>query len=195
MDAIEIIRKIMFDNNLNQTQFARSLGLDQTTISSWLKKKNRPQQSARDKILEIYGIDIFLQAPKLDIDNDCVYVKFYEDIKASAGCGVDNHCEGYELVKIDRKLLNPKVNPAKHHAIRASGDSMEPTIKDGDVIFVEPFAGDFANNRVYIIKRQDDVFVKRLKKEPTGYEIISDNPDYLPYKLKDNELTIIGRVV
>lgn len=94
MTAIEIIRKIMFDNNLNQTQFARSLGLDQTTISSWLKKKNRPQQSVRDKILEIYGIDIFLQAPKLDIDNDCVYVKFYEDIKASAGCGV-GLCVGF----------------------------------------------------------------------------------------------------
>ena len=195
MFALEIIRKIMFDNNLNQTQFARSLGLDQTTISSWLKKKNRPRQSARDKILEIYGIDIFLQAPKLDIDNDCVCVKFYEDIKASAGCGVDNHCEGYELAKIDRKLLNPKVNPAKHHAIRASGDSMEPTIKDGDVIFVEPFVGDFANNRVYIIKRQDDVFVKRLKKEGDAFEIISDNPDYLPCKLKNDEIQIIGKVV
>lgn len=189
------IENFLHQNRLSQTAVAKALGIDQTTVSGWARGKSEPSLEMAKKLLEVYGLDVLGGEPRLDLDDDCVYVKFYEDIKASAGCGVDNHCEGYELVKIDRKLLNPKVNPAKHHAIRASGDSMEPTIKDGDVIFVEPFAGDFANNRVYIIKRQDDVFVKRLKKEPTGYEIISDNPDYLPYKLKDNEIQIIGRVV
>ena len=185
----------MSDNDLNQTQFAKSLGLNQTTVSAWLKNKNKPQHSAREKILEVYGVDIFAQAPTLDLESDCVYIKFYEDIRVSAGCGIDNHCEGYEMLKIDRKLLNPKVNPAKHHAVRVSGDSMEPTFKDGDVIFVEPYNGDFANNRVYIIKRQDDVLVKRVKKDGDIFTIISDNPDYESYKLEHEKIQIIGRVV
>ena len=195
MDFVKAVKKIMSDNDLNQTQFAKSLGLNQTTVSAWLKNKNKPQHSAREKILEVYGVDIFSQAPTLDLESDCVYIKFYEDIRVSAGCGIDNHCEGYELLKIDRKLLNPKVNPEKHHAVRVSGDSMEPTFKDGDVIFVEPYNGDFANNRVYIIKRQDDVFIKRLKRNADTYEVISDNPDYLPYTISAHEFQIIGRAV
>lgn len=195
MTTSQKISGLLFEKRLSQKQFAISIGVDQKTISNWVNGKSEPSLEMAKKLLEVYGLDVLGGEPRLDLDDDCVYIRFYEDIKASAGCGVDNHCEGYELVKIDRKLLNPKVNPAKHHAIRASGDSMEPTIKDGDVIFVEPFAGDFANNRVYIIKRQDDVFVKRLKKEPTGYEIISDNPDYLPCKLKNDEIQIIGKVV
>ena len=53
----------------------------------------------------------------------------------------------------------------------------------------------FANNRVYIIKRQDDVFIKRLKKSGELFEIISDNPDYESYKLEHEKIQIIGRVV
>ena len=195
MKISEKINKLLKEKDMTQQELADAIGVKQSTVSLWARGKTEPGGEVVKKIFEVYGFDLLGIGVTLDLESDCVYIKFYEDIRVSAGCGIDNHCEGYELVKIDRKLLNPKVNPAKHHAIRASGDSMEPTIKDGDVIFVEPFAGDFANNRVYIIKRQDDVFVKRLKKEPTGYEIISDNPDYLPYKLKDNELTIIGRVV
>ena len=195
MNTAKKIETFLHENRLSQTTVAKALGIDQTTVSGWVRGKSEPSLEMAKKLLEVYGFDVLGGEPRLDLDDDCVYVKFYEDIKASAGCGVDNHCGGYELVKIDRKLLNPKVNLAKHHAIRALGDSMEPTIKDGDVIFVEPFAGDFANNRVYIIKRQDDVFVKRLKKENDSFEIISDNPDYLPYKLQHNEIQIIGRVV
>ena len=195
MSTPKKLEAFLYESRLSQRAVAKALGINQATVSNWVSGKSEPSLEMAKKLFEVYGLDVLGGEPRLDLDDDCVYVKFYEDIKASAGCGVDNHCEGYELVKIDRKLLNPKVNPAKHHAIRASGDSMEPTIKDGDVIFVEPFVGDFANNRVYIIKRQDDVFVKRLKKEPTGYEIISDNPDYLPCKLKNDEIQIIGKVV
>lgn len=95
-----------------------------------------------------------------------------------------------------RKLLNPRINTDKHYAVKVQGDSMEPTIRDGDPVFIEPYKGDFANNRIYIIKRQDDVFVKRLKKaEGESYQIISDNLDYLPYTLNESEFQIIGRVV
>ena len=132
---------------------------------------------------------------KIELEKEWIQIKFYEDVKASAGCGIDNHCDNFELLTVDRKLLNPRVDPAKHHGIRVHGDSMEPTFKDGDVIFVEPFTGDFANNRVYIIKRQDDVFIKRLKKSGELFEIISDNPDYESYKLEHEKIQIIGRVI
>jgi len=180
----------MFENNLNQTQFAKSLGLDQTTISAWLKNKNKPQYSARDKILEIYNIDIFSQnqIPHIDLEHMWVEIKFHEDAKAFAA-------GEYEILKVDRKMLNARVDPTKHQALRVHGDAMEPTFKDGDVIFAEPFSGDFANNRAYIIKREHDVSIRRLRRESDLLEIISDNPDYENYKLESGKVEIIGRVV
>ena len=195
MEISEKIKKLLKEKDITQQELADTIGVKQSTVSLWVRGKTEPGGEIVKKIFRAYGVDLLGIAAALDLESDCVYIKFYEDIRVSAGCGIDNHCEGYEMLKIDRKLLNPKVNPDKHHAVRVSGDSMEPTFKDGDVIFVEPYNGDFANNRVYIIKRQDDVLVKRVKKSGDAFEIMSDNADYPPYTLSANEFQIIGRAV
>ena len=195
MKISEKINKLLKEKDMTQQELADAIGVKQSTVSLWARGKTEPGGEVVKKIFEVYGFDLLGIGVTLDLESDCVYIKFYEDIRVSAGCGIDNHCEGYELLKIDRKLLNPKVNPEKHHAVRVSGDSMEPTFKDGDAIFVEPYNGDFANNRIYIIKRQDDVLIKRLKKSGDMFEVISDNPDYLPYSISANEFQIIGRAV
>lgn len=196
MEISDKIKQLMTSKKLTQKQLAEKLGIDQSTISSWVRGKTEPSFETLKKIQKVFGISFTDDAtPYIELNKDWIEIKFYENIKASAGCGVDNHCDGYELLTVDRKLLNPRVDPAKHHGIRVHGDSMEPTFKDGDVIFVEPFTGDFANNRVYIIKRKDDVFIKRLKKSGELFEIISDNPDYESYKLEHEKIQIIGRVV
>ena len=43
MDFIEILKDIMSDFNLNQTQLANKLGLKQSQISEWLNGKSKPQ--------------------------------------------------------------------------------------------------------------------------------------------------------
>lgn len=188
---------------ISQTEMANEIGFSPNKIKNVEAGKQDIQSDMALAIEEKYGIsamwlifgrgEMSSKAPTLDIESDCVYIKFYEDIVT--GFSANNNCDKYELLKIDRKLLNPKVNPEKHYAVRVLGDSMEPTFKSGDVIFFELYNGDFANNRVYIIKRQDDVLVKRLKKSGDVFEIMSDNTDYLPYTLSANEFQIIGRVV
>ena len=192
-DSIKELRKT---KKLTQKAFAELINVTQSTVSKWEKGETEPSFSELNLIYKIYGINLVDGSmAKIELEKEWIQIKFYEDVKASAGCGIDNHCDGYELLTVDRKLLNPRVDPAKHHGIRVVGDSMEPTFKDGDVIFIEAYTGDFANNRVYIIKRQDDVFIKRLKKNGELFEIISDNPDYESYKLEHEKIQIIGRVV
>ena len=192
----EKIKQFMHKNNLTQSLLADRIGIKQSTISSWVRGKTEPSFETLKKIQKVFGVSFTDDdAPYIELNKDWVEIKFYEDIRASAGCGIDNHCEGYELLMVDRKLLNPRVDPAKHHGIRVQGDSMEPTFKDGDVIFVEAYNGDFVNNRIYIIKRQGDIFIKRVKKSGDTFDIISDNADYENYKLERPEFEIIGRVV
>ena len=42
MDFIDILKDIMIDFNLNQSQLANKVGLKQSQISEWLKGKNKP---------------------------------------------------------------------------------------------------------------------------------------------------------
>ena len=192
-DSIKELRKT---KKLTQKAFAELINVTQSTVSKWEKGETEPSFSELNLIYKIYGINLVDGSmAKIELEKEWIQIKFYEDVKASAGCGIDNHCEGYELLMVDRKLLNPRVDPAKHHGIRVQGDSMEPTFKDGDVIFVEAYNGDFVNNRIYIIKRQGDIFIKRVKKSGDTFDIISDNADYENYKLERPEFEIIGRVV
>jgi len=77
------------------------------------------------------------------------------------------------------------------------GDSMEPTIRDGD-----PLLADLSQNRltrhdaIWICALGDIGMVKRLRPLPDGsVEILSDNPQVPPMHAADGELHIIARVL
>ena len=42
MDFIEILKDIMIDFNLNQTELADKIGIKQSQVSEWLKGKSKP---------------------------------------------------------------------------------------------------------------------------------------------------------
>ena len=42
MDFIDILRDIIIDFNLNQSQFAKMIGVRQGQVSEWLKGKSKP---------------------------------------------------------------------------------------------------------------------------------------------------------
>lgn len=84
-------------------------------------------------------------------------------------------------------------------AIYARGDSMEPRIYDGDSITIDTSKSDVVNEKLYVLRIEDEIFVKKLRKRPGGgLEIISLNPAYAPMNLNAEEtqyIEVIGRVV
>ena len=42
MNIVEILKEIMKENNLNQSQFALKIGVKQSQVSEWLKGKSKP---------------------------------------------------------------------------------------------------------------------------------------------------------
>ena len=56
MDFIEILKDIMSDFNLNQTQLANKLGLKQSQISEWLNGKSKPGYDSLKLICQTLGI-------------------------------------------------------------------------------------------------------------------------------------------
>ena len=56
MDFIDILKDLMLDFNLNQTQLANKLGLKQSQISEWLKGKSKPGYDNIKLICETLGV-------------------------------------------------------------------------------------------------------------------------------------------
>lgn len=89
------------------------------------------------------------------------------------------------------------------HVIYAKGQSMEPTICDGDVVLLDEAQKEPRDRRIYAMLKPDgELIIKRLAQSMTGGWIIrSDNEDKRQYPdeaASDNEighLKIVGRIV
>lgn len=78
--------------------------------------------------------------------------------------------------------------------IMARGDSMAPTIVDGDEMLVD--RGDrtvTARGGIYVIRLAEGLMVKRLTRADGAMVVLSDNPAFIPFTAP--EIDIIGRVV
>jgi len=116
-------------------------------------------------------------------------IRYFKDINASAGGGAVNFDENYETLYIDKKIIDKNLD-----AINVIGDSMEPTIKDGSIIFINRNDKSVQNGGIFVISTPAGVFVKRINLRSDGkIELISDNKLYPAETVEDAE--IIGKVV
>jgi phage repressor protein C with HTH and peptisase S24 domain len=91
------------------------------------------------------------------------------------------------------------LEPGKLALISAIGDSMSPTIRDGDLLLVDMRQRQVGDDAIYIIRRDSSLVAKRFQRLFDGtVSIKSDNPIYKEEVVpKDaaSELNLIGRVV
>jgi len=117
-------------------------------------------------------------------------IRYFKDINASAGGGAINFDEGYEILYIDKKIIDKDLD-----AINVIGDSMEPTIKDGSIVFIDRNDKNILNGGIFVINTLAGVLVKRINVKSTGeIELISDNKIY-PSEIVKEDIEIIGKVV
>jgi phage repressor protein C with HTH and peptisase S24 domain len=116
-------------------------------------------------------------------------IRYFKDINASAGGGAFNFDENYETLYIDKRIIDKDLD-----AVNVIGDSMEPTIKDGSIIFIDRNDKNIQNGGIFVVSTPAGVFVKRINLKSDGkIELISDNKLY-PRETVE-EVKIIGKVI
>lgn len=118
------------------------------------------------------------------------------DATASAGLGAPLQQD----IRAGTEVIDPQVlarlgvAPRDLSIIVARGDSMMPTIADGDEMLV-----DCADRRpvgqggIFVVRLEDGLLVKRVSMSPAGYKLVSDNPAFVT--LVRRSVDIVGRVV
>jgi phage repressor protein C with HTH and peptisase S24 domain len=122
-------------------------------------------------------------------------------VAASAGPGalVDDDAVGSVMGFEQRWLRSIAGNPALLSVIQVEGDSMEPTLTDGDDILVDRGdAADRVRDGVYVLRIDGTLLVKRVAVNPVARRIgiRSDSPAYPNWEDCDPaSIDLIGRVV
>lgn len=137
---------------------------------------------------------------ELTFDADLTLVERL-DVEVSAGAGALVESErSLDFMAFQTLWLRRRgIDPAAVRLLNIRGDSMEPTIRDGDIALVDTSIQDIIDNAIYVISVGNRLLIKRVHILMSGaLRLISDNQIYPHEDVPANEaefVRISGRVV
>lgn len=195
----------LINREITQAELCRILNVKQSTMGN---RQNRDSNFSEEEIATLnnyFNIDIYTCNPKCDNPEQSELIEI-EHIHINPSCGYGTVVldePDITPVKLGKKMIETVLKVSNVNNLKtftASGDSMEDTIDDGNLLLVDLGRTDFTNGGIFVITINNDWYVKRLRKRLSGeLDVISDNTAKYPvetYTSKDNiEIVVKGRVI
>ncbi len=199
----DVLSKQTDDSKIFDKDVATALEISQANFATMKTRNKIPFSSVLDfcalKKISINWL-LYGQDPSSLVDStDKYWIRYYPGIAMSAGGGGTLEAEDFEKLDIPDyfvKMMGGKEKLKAIEAINVTGESMEPTLNDGDVIFVDISKNQYSKDGIYSIHTDDGLLVKRIQKRADGqFDIISDNHVFSNQTINKNNLTVYGKVV
>ncbi|MBD3841596.1 MAG: helix-turn-helix transcriptional regulator [Campylobacterales bacterium] len=184
-------------------EIATALGITSVNFATMKKRNTIPFANILDfcalKKISINWL-LYGQDPSSLIDStDKYWIKYFPTISVSAGGGAYDNEDQYERLEVPEfflTIIGGRDNIHNIEAINVTGDSMEPTLNNGNIIFIDKSKNDIAKDGIYAFINQNGLFVKRIQRRVDGnLDIISDNKEYPSQISNKHEIKILGKVV
>lgn len=166
----------------NLAQIAKALG----TFSSYLLTGDLSADDINAELNTAKYLDnIEYAKQKLGLYNDdLVEIRYFRDVPFSCGGGSFGEALESEENRISvskQALLQRGIVKENCIALPALGDSMSPTIKDGDVVYVDLDRNSIKDGRIFAVCHGELFKFKRLYQLPlSGVRVVSDNSAEYP---------------
>jgi hypothetical protein len=205
-DARAALDRLIRERGEDYSSLSRLIGRNAAYVQQYIKRgtPRRLDENDRRLLARYFGVDETLlggRGPDAPPSAGAVEVPRL-DIGASAGPGAFAGDEAARAhIVFDPQWLRRLApgDPARLSIITVAGDSMEPTLRDGDEILVD--RGDAAErlrDGIYVLRIDDALLVKRVALNPAErrLSIGSDNPAYPGWPdCATGSVDIVGRVV
>jgi phage repressor protein C with HTH and peptisase S24 domain len=199
------LKQIRRAKGLTQRHVAQRVGVTEGTISKYEREDSRLSLPVLHQLTVALDTTIAAIAGEAPIKEDGdLEVDFamipVVDARASAG---DGSLVGREQVLYHnayrRQWLRQVTTapPERLVVLEVSGDSMFPTVANGDHILVDPTKIQIDTDGIYVIRKRDTVHVKRITVNMGSDSVVikSDNPAYATETVRPEDVEVIGRVV
>ena len=181
----------------SQKDLASQLFVTQQAVGKWERGEATPNPETVLKIAKILGIttDQLLGDTATPASTGGTWVPVLGDVAAGIPIEAVENIVDYE--EIDSSMAST----GEFFGLRIKGSSMEPRIRDGDVVIVRRQEDAETSDTAVILVNGDSATVKRIKKEPDGsLWLLPNNPAYDPQHDSPAEIAtlpvrIIGKVV
>ncbi|ABK45851.1 putative phage repressor [Magnetococcus marinus MC-1] len=187
---------------------ARLSGIPRRTIETYLTGQSEPKASRLVAIAQAADVDVGWlacgQASQMESslpDDEYTLVPRYA-VEASAGHGgaIDEEPIVEKLAfKSDWIIGEMGLDSERLALINVHGDSMEPTLRGGDMLLLDLRRVEVRDDAIYVLRLENHLIVKRAQRMLDGTILIrSDNPIYKEQSASPEQarqLCVIGRVV
>jgi len=207
-DIIEKLKDVISESKIGGKVFdkdvAVALNIPQATFATMKKRNSIPFEEILEfcalKKISVNWLFFDQAVDMLKAETEKFFqIRYFSDIRASAGGGAYGFDEEeYETISIDEKLMHNMVGMGSTdlEAIHVDGESMEPTLQDGSIVFLDRAQTDIHKHGIFIASTTGGLFIKRIRQRADGMiELISDNKAYSPEVIAPDEVNIVGKVV
>lgn len=211
------MKSVMQSKGISQSLLAEKIGSSQQAIALILSE----QISSPKKIVEIAdALDVDVNWLKTGKGEAPDFAKMAEnqtacedekpmlrlevlDVYASAGNGsfvtgdLTSYTHAVEFENAYFAQVFQRANAKGLSIINVDGDSMEPTIGSGDLLFVDTTKSAYQGDGVYVFSYGENLYVKRLQFAGDELLVISDNPLYKEWRItseNEHKFQIHGKV-
>lgn len=217
MDGMSVGQRIeerLAKLDMNQSELARRVKVSQPTINALIRGDNATSKHLHRIAAELEtspawlagetedDAPISLPPSALDALADKYDLAFLPEFEIgySMGGGVPfEHVEQKGVVPFQREWLRTMMRGTidELFVARGEGDSMQPTILDGDIVLIDTAQKAVRQqDRIWAVNYGDLGMVKRVRRLPTGrHLLLSDNATVPPVECDDDEMQVIGRVI
>lgn len=172
-DNIRYFRK---QKGYSQEQLARKLNIKQASVSNWESGKTQPDMKYLVELSRLFDITtdaLLSNEPRRELDSIRI-MRSAVPILGSIPCGKlnvsDQNPDGYadlpDGIRAD-------------FALKCQGDSMAPTILDGDLVLIRN-QPEVEPGQIAAVNVDGETTLKRVYPRSDGLHLVADNPRYQP---------------
>lgn len=197
------IKEGMAIRDLKQSDLVERTGISKGALSSYISGKYVPKQNNIYKIAKalnvneawLMGVDCDMTRNSLNTSPQSNGVKIPVLGRVAAGIPLT----ASEYIVDTEEIPAAMAADGEYFGLMIKGDSMEPRIRNGDVVIVRKQEDADDGDIVIALVNGDDAVCKRLKKYNDGISLLSNNPAYEPMYFNNAEIVekpvqIIGKV-
>ena len=181
-----------------QKEICKDLNFKEMTFSDWVNTKTYPRIDKIEKMAQYFGIeksDLIEKRKRTASTTTSILIPVLGRIVAG---------EPIDAITdiIDYEEITPRMaQKGKHFALVFKGNSMEPTLREGDVVIVRQ-QSEVENGEIAIVLvNGNEATVKEVKEAPAGITLIGHNVAvYTPHfytreQIESLPIAILGKVV